>query len=206
MNLLAIETASTVCGAALFINDRLEDISEIDQPRIHAERLPVFIDELLKKNGIDLAGITGIAISSGPGSYTGLRIGMSLAKGLAFSHRLPLVPVPTLLSLETRVKLTKEHYICLHSHKDIVYAQKFAGGASTGEAVCVPYSTLEKIPIFGHGIQAFEESNNQVTVVTPSARHVGELALEKFYDWQCSDLNQVQPYYLTEFNIRVRGK
>ena len=83
MNILAIESASTVCGTALFINDKMVEIDEIIKPRIHGERLPVIIDNILKKNKIEVADLDGIATSEGPGSYTGLRIGMSLAKGLA---------------------------------------------------------------------------------------------------------------------------
>jgi len=203
MNLLAIETASTVCGVALFINDRLQDISEIDQPRVHAERLPVFISDLLVRNHVDPAEIAGIAVSSGPGSYTGLRIGMSLAKGLAFSHRIPLVPVPTLQSLEAQVQLAEEHLVCLHSHKNLVYAQKFARGVPAGDAMCVPISALEDLPVFGYGLKASGELAGPLTIVTPSAEHVGVLALAKFDEWKQSDLNQIQPCYLTEFNIRV---
>ena len=80
MNILAIESASTICGTALFLNSTLVEIDEITQPRIHGEHLPVIVSKILSNHSVEVADLNGIAVSAGPGSYTGLRIGMSLAK------------------------------------------------------------------------------------------------------------------------------
>ena len=71
MNILAIESASTVCGTALFLNSKLVEMDEITQPRIHGERLPVIVDSILSNHSLEVADLNGIAVSAGPGSYTG---------------------------------------------------------------------------------------------------------------------------------------
>ena len=106
MNILAIESASTVCGVALFLTNQLVELDEIDQPRIHGKRLPVIIHNILNNHSTSIDQLDGIAISSGPGSYTGLRIGMSIARGLAAAGEIPLIPVPTLFSMNLNLQLT----------------------------------------------------------------------------------------------------
>ncbi len=193
MNLLAIETASTVCGVALFTNSELTDIIELDEPRVHAEKLPVMVNDILTRNKAELSGFEGIAISSGPGSYTGLRIGMSLAKGLAFSVKIPLIPVPTLFSLENQVHSSEEHYICIKSHKDLVYAQKFNKGKPVSEPKCTAMSTLEKLPTFGFGLELVDGIVHNLTKVKPSAKHIGDLAIKNYNSWIQLDLNEDNP-------------
>ena len=128
MNILSIESASTVCGTALFCDDKMVEIDEITRPRIHGERLPVIIDNILKKYQVGVADLDGIAVSEGPGSYTGLRIGMSLAKGLAVSEGIPIIPVPTLEAMSRGISREGVYWILLHSHKNVVFAQRFNSG------------------------------------------------------------------------------
>ncbi|RYZ96731.1 MAG: tRNA (adenosine(37)-N6)-threonylcarbamoyltransferase complex dimerization subunit type 1 TsaB, partial [Sphingobacteriaceae bacterium] len=94
--ILQIETATTSCSVALAANGKVLYSKEIDQRNIHAEVITVFIDELLKNAGLQYQQLDAIAVSSGPGSYTGLRIGVSTAKGLAFALDRPLIAVETL--------------------------------------------------------------------------------------------------------------
>ena len=129
MNILAIESSSTVCGAALFINNNLVEIDEINQPRIHGERLPLVVHEVLSNHSISVTDLDGIAVSSGPGSYTGLRIGMSLAKGLAMAGNIPIIPVPTLEVMNRGIFREGVYWVLLHSHKDVVFAQRYDSGS-----------------------------------------------------------------------------
>ena len=99
MTYLAIETAYDVCGVALVNASGVEALEEQVAPRRHNELLAVSVDRLLADSGRRLSDLDGIALSVGPGSFTGLRIGMSYAKGLALGTGLPIIPVPTLPSL-----------------------------------------------------------------------------------------------------------
>lgn len=102
--ILCIETATTNCSVALGENGNLLDLKEdYDKTYSHAERLHLFIEEILHKNNLSTDDLDAVAISKGPGSYTGLRIGVSAAKGLCFAVDIPLISVPTLDSLAYQV-------------------------------------------------------------------------------------------------------
>ncbi|HCC69789.1 MAG TPA: tRNA (adenosine(37)-N6)-threonylcarbamoyltransferase complex dimerization subunit type 1 TsaB [Bacteroidales bacterium] len=93
--ILCIETATTVCSVALCHNDNVLDIQESSKEKSHASLLTVFIDDILKKNNTRAFDLDAVAVSKGPGSYTGLRIGVSTAKGIAYAAGTPLIAVST---------------------------------------------------------------------------------------------------------------
>ena len=97
--ILSIETSSKICSVGLLSNGKnLGFIEELDG-RKHAELLPEFVEKLLKKNKVQVKLIDAIAVSIGPGSFTGLRVGLSFAKGVAYAIKCPIIPVPTILSI-----------------------------------------------------------------------------------------------------------
>jgi tRNA threonylcarbamoyladenosine biosynthesis protein TsaB len=94
--ILAIETATELCGVALVHEQQCIGHRVVIEKNIHSERLMVLVDELLREADVPVRSLDGVAISIGPGSFTGLRIGLSAAKGLAYACSLPLLAVPTL--------------------------------------------------------------------------------------------------------------
>lgn len=104
MNVLALETSTSVCSVALSDADRVVAHATLDRPRAHAEHLVPMIADVLRRGGVDRKDLTAVAVSSGPGSYTGLRIGVSTAKGLAAATGASLVSVPSLLALAYRAE------------------------------------------------------------------------------------------------------
>jgi tRNA threonylcarbamoyladenosine biosynthesis protein TsaB len=97
--ILHIETTSDVCSVALSNHGKLVNLKEDKEGRSHASKLAVLIDELMKQEGLDMKQLQAVSISQGPGSYTGLRIGVSTAKGLCYGLGIPLIAVHTLQSL-----------------------------------------------------------------------------------------------------------
>lgn len=98
--LLHLETSTKVCSVALSQNGKsVDSITEKTESFSHSERLNLLIESIVKKNGFTLADLSAVSVSSGPGSYTGLRIGVSTAKGLCFALNIPLIAVDALLSL-----------------------------------------------------------------------------------------------------------
>ena len=97
--LLHIETATEVCSVALSEGDRLLAVCESADGNSHSKNLLPFIDELCRESGRALRDIDGVAVSVGPGSYTGLRIGVSTAKGIAYALQVPVMAVGTLESI-----------------------------------------------------------------------------------------------------------
>ena len=122
-NILAIETSSNICGISLISKGECIDIIEEESNKKHAEVLPEFYLKLKNSTGFILDDIDAIAISIGPGSFTGLRIGLSFAKGLAFSKNLPIIPISTMMSLAYSLKDNKPEGGIIYSHAKRVFYQ-----------------------------------------------------------------------------------
>src|SRR5690606_33522786 len=97
--ILQIDTATEVCSVSLSANGEVVDTVQTDVPNQHASRLTVFVEEILHRNHVAYTDLVAIAVSMGPGSYTGLRIGVSTAKGLCYSLDRPLIAVNTLKAM-----------------------------------------------------------------------------------------------------------
>ena len=200
MNILAIESSSIVCGTALFLNNKLVNVNEIVKPKVHGECLPEMVNNILKDNSCLVRDLDGISVSAGPGSYTGLRIGMSLAKGIAMSGNIPIIPVPTLEAMNRGVVKKGLYWIILYSHKNIVFVQQFDSGSPISEIECVPFDNEKFFPRFGFNLDSICNLNeNEIAKV--SSKHIGELAIENFDSWARFDLGQITPNYISNFNI-----
>jgi tRNA threonylcarbamoyladenosine biosynthesis protein TsaB len=103
--ILNLETSTTNCSVALSLNGELLFLKEDNSAQYsHAERLHIYIDAVLKEAQIERSQIDAVAVSKGPGSYTGLRIGVSAAKGLCFGLDIPLIALPTLEVLANKIQ------------------------------------------------------------------------------------------------------
>ena len=131
MTVLGIETATTICAAALLRDGTTVHEASLDSENVHAERLLGQIDEVLGRGGIPVRALDAVAVSIGPGSFTGLRIGLSVAKGLAYAASLSVIGVPTLEALARHAAAAdpaaKEEFVlaALDARRDEVYCQLF---------------------------------------------------------------------------------
>jgi tRNA threonylcarbamoyladenosine biosynthesis protein TsaB len=96
---LCIETATNLCSVALCSSEKVISIRESTEIKSHASMLTVFIDEMLKSNGIRARDLEAVAVGKGPGSYTGLRIGVSVAKGIAYAASVPIIGIDTTITM-----------------------------------------------------------------------------------------------------------
>lgn len=99
MNILLLETATQVCSVALAVDGKIACSRCSNEPNAHSSKLSVFIDEIFKEYGKGLDILDAVCVSSGPGSYTGLRIGVSSAKGICYALGIPLLSVTTLQNI-----------------------------------------------------------------------------------------------------------
>ena len=104
MAILLLETATQICSAALEKDGKIITEIHSDEPNAHSSKLAVFIDKLLKENGLKPQELEAVCVSSGPGSYTGLRIGVSSAKGICYALGIPLLSME--IAMGRRVRLT----------------------------------------------------------------------------------------------------
>ncbi len=206
MNILAIETSTEVCGIAYFENDIMEGIEEAEIPRKHAASLPMFYTSLQDKTNFSLNELDGIAVSIGPGSFTGLRIGLSFAKGLAYSHDLPIIPVPTLQAIAHDCNHDAPFHVLLFSHRDMIYHQSFsAGGQPTSKPDVDKWdevsSIVEDINLFHVKCNKFTKSKNNAKNVLATAKNVGKLGINNFNDWVIKKPYTLVPNYIAPFEM-----
>lgn len=212
--LLCIETASTNCSVALGVDGKLLDLKEdYNLSYSHSERLHLFIFEILKENRLTLQELDAIAISKGPGSYTGLRIGVSAAKGLCFSLDIPLISVPTLTALAHKVKEVGTVVPMLDARRMEVYTAVFNSNKEQVEETSAKilqsdsYNDLletGKVYFIGSGVEKFKAICTHPNAVfiedqLPSAKEMIELAFDKYKTSDFENMAYFEPYYLKDF-------
>lgn len=201
MTLLAIESSSTVCGAGIFSNDQKPVIKEQIGSRIHGEFLPVFVDDLLKKYNKNLSTFDGIAVSAGPGSFTGLRIGMSLAKGLALAADIPILPVNTAYSLVKEYILEKNYSLAIYSHAGLVYEQVVKDGEKNGDIQFHNVENIQMDSIFGVNFPTEIREKRNVNETFPSVKYIGQFAMKYSDELLGKSILDISPYYYSDFRM-----
>ncbi|MDB5286593.1 MAG: tRNA threonylcarbamoyladenosine biosynthesis protein TsaB [Mucilaginibacter sp.] len=222
--ILQIETATTSCSVALTHNRQVLAFKEVNVRNIHAEVITVYIDELITKCNITYADLDAVAVSCGPGSYTGLRIGVSTAKGLCFALDKPLIAVETLAAMATGVvanhPVGDDVLLCpmIDARRMEVYTAIFdkAGQIIKPTAAEIidenSFANLlanHNILFFGDGADKCRETlgNNPHAHFLPdfanSAAYLTNIATDKFNRKEFVDVAYFEPYYLKDF---IAGK
>lgn len=179
----------------------------------HAERLHIFIQEILDENNLSLSDLDAIAISEGPGSYTGLRIGVSAAKGLCYSLDLPLIAVPTLESLACQVKEEGLVIPMMDARRMEVYTAVYNESGSQIEPTSAKileedsytsYLEKGKVNFIGSGVEKFEKICKHPNAVfirekLPSAGEMVKIAIDKHKKSDLKDVAYFVPFYLKDF-------
>lgn len=214
--ILSLETSTPVCSIALHEDGVLLKSKSLDVPGAHSEKLMDMIDCLLKDCKLSIKEISVVAVSEGPGSYTGLRIGVSVAKGLAFALDIPLIAVSTLKALSYGAKRQVEGIGLIVSMLDArrmeVYREVFDRDLNSvikldSEIIDErSYSELlekSKVYFVGDAVKKVSEVINHPNAVfldvEISAEYIGALAYEKFQNEEFADLAYFAPNYLKEF-------
>ncbi|TWR27103.1 tRNA (adenosine(37)-N6)-threonylcarbamoyltransferase complex dimerization subunit type 1 TsaB [Mucilaginibacter achroorhodeus] len=222
--ILQIETATTTCSVALAADGELISFKEINERNIHAEVVTVYINDLIKQQNATYDNIDAIAVSCGPGSYTGLRIGVSTAKGLCFALDKPLIAVNTLEAMAKgvaqRIDLSTDTLLCpmIDARRMEVYTAVYKADGTLVKPTAAEIITDEsfadllsnnKVLFFGDGaakcIDVLGQNPNALfdTDFSNSARDLTALAQQKFADKEFEDVAYFEPYYLKDF---IAGK
>lgn len=223
--LLAIETATDVCSVALLAGERVLGVAEALRPRAHAELLAPLAHDLLAQHGARATDLQAVAVSAGPGSYTGLRIGVSTAKGLCLASGAGLVGVPTLEALAHAASGVLRDgdllITTLRSRRGEVYAAAF-GCEATALTAVVPAAALaleelaawvpahtgviwligEAAPLAGEALGVPARLLDG-PLFRPHAVLVARLAASRAETGDFDDLAAFEPAYLKPFEARV---
>lgn len=213
--LLNIETSTTNCSVSLSKKGETLVLKEDYSANYsHAESLHVFIDNVVKSAKIKLSDIDAIAVSKGPGSYTGLRIGVSAAKGLCFALDKPLISVSTLESLSHQVNIDNGFIVpILDARRMEIYSAVFNAhhhqireiqAQILNESSFLSYLETDKVYFIGNGVEKTKtviKHKNAVYIENklPSANELGKLAYEKYKNNDFENLAYFEPFYLKDF-------
>ncbi len=202
MNILAIETSTDWCGIALIQDEKCVHKIEEQIPRKHAEQLPLFYESLRDNTKLDKITLDGIAVSIGPGSFTGLRVGLGFGKGLAFAQDLPIIPVPTLLVMAANGGLKTDKFsVLMYSHRDIVYSQEFSDLKPVGQEKVDTWDSFDHTEAAIHyGCEKLMQDNHYLSV-PPTAEMTGLLAEKHYADWIQENPYDLVPNYISPFEL-----
>lgn len=229
--ILCIETGTDICSVGIAENGELVSLRESDEGRDHARKVGVFVDEILKENRLDPDDLDAVAVGKGPGSYTGLRIGVSFAKGLCYGLRKPLVAVG---SLDALAEVAREDYeagilavdgwdgayLCpmVDARRMEVYAQVFDVEGRPQSEVSAEVVDGGSFPafrgqgrpfvIFGSGARKCADilPDAVCVEVTPSARGLARLAQQALDEGRTEDIAYFEPFYLKDFVVTTSRK
>ncbi|MFZ4105807.1 tRNA (adenosine(37)-N6)-threonylcarbamoyltransferase complex dimerization subunit type 1 TsaB [Flavobacterium sp.] len=212
--ILNIETATKNCSVSLSkdgITVVCKEIAELGYS--HAEKLHLFIEEVINEAGISNSDLNAIAVSQGPGSYTGLRIGVSAAKGLSYALKIPLIAVDTLESLAQQV-VAKDGLIIpmIDARRMEVYSAVFNCKKEKIRQVQAQIINEESFADFSEKVYFIGDSNEKVKSVVsksnfvflenhfyPSAKEMSRISYNKFQEKDFVDVAYFEPYYLKDF-------
>ena len=229
LSLLAIETTTDTCSVAVYIDTHVHIEKTLRKPKVHAEHLVPMIQDVLSYSEIQPHELDGIAVSEGPGSYTGLRIGVSTAKGLAFAHNLKLISVPSLsaMAFTSLPYIPNDAHIVVarNSRRGEVYLAAFKKTSARVFDVLLepsallvedieaelPQDILSSDALWAAGgghsrmmeklSQSLKDRMNVLpeTQVSPSAGSVAYLGANFFHSGSFVDVSAYEPVYLKDF-------
>lgn len=234
MTVLGIETATAICGASVVRDGNILSHHFLEAAHIHSEKLMTVIDRTLKESNLSLEHLDGVAISIGPGSFTGLRIGLSTAKGLAFASGKPLLVIPTLLGLAFNARIqhiaTSEQMILpmIDARRNEVYCALYRNDADVVNEIESAQAKIvehieelvkddENILVVGDGAEKFQQflmtANERCRqkFMFPSreqricsAASIALLGEQKLRAGETADVASLEPLYVKDFYTLVR--
>ena len=208
-NIIAVETSSDICGISFISNGICLKTIQEKSERKHIEKIPLFYKRLQESIGFELSDVSAIAVSIGPGSFTGLRIGLSFSKGLAFSNNLPMIPVSTMMSLAFSCNSKKPEVGIIHSHGEKIFCQKIDWKSNLPEPVdeiramtwsnfLAEYDSSKKT--FQKNCDALLTTEDLIAAEL-SSENVGVLANFKFDDLVIREPHNLVSNYVSPFII-----
>ena len=211
--ILAIETSGVSCSVCVYRNDKEYLTTSLVKDRSHAAKLASLIESSLKSFDLSLSDIGSVAVSNGPGSFTGLRVGLSTAKGICSGAQIPLVLVPTSEAVALEVSSIFENgtvfVVATKVNTTEFYLTKFRT-TSSGYEIVIPTQVLEVQKIkealssdeFLVSDKNWFDSEKYVNLMSPNPMLVAQWASEFGKEVAPDNIDFIEPYYFKEFIIK----
>ncbi|PWS29421.1 tRNA (adenosine(37)-N6)-threonylcarbamoyltransferase complex dimerization subunit type 1 TsaB [Pedobacter yonginense] len=218
--ILQIESATSVCSVAVSVDGKTVALKEEVGQNLHASRLTIFIEEVVKMAGLALSDLDAIAVSKGPGSYTGLRIGVSTAKGLCYALDCPLIAIETLEMMAAGFLIQNPDYeglVCpmIDARRMEVYTTIFDRNLNTLESTTAKiideqsfadFLHQQKITFIGDGSAKCKEAITHTNAAFSegnfnSASYMSLLAEKAFKNGSFENVAYFEPFYLKDFVV-----
>ncbi len=209
--ILNLETSSKNCSVSLLKGEKIVNtIEQEDDNYRHSELLTSFIDQILLKEKISIENLSAVSVSKGPGSFTGLRIGLSVAKGLCFPHNIPIIGINSLKILALSYTPEKDEHILslIHDKNDSFYSMLLDSNYNEmGKPSVVLidenfFTKYEKTnpPVIVCNTKSIKEIINfksiKIHINSVSAKHMGNISKENFDNKNFEDLAYFEPMYI----------
>ena len=220
--ILHLETATKVCSVALSREGKQIALKEIEEEGYsHGENLTLIIQELINEAGLSMKDLSAVSVASGPGSYTGLRIGVSAAKGLCFANDIPLIALETLHSLATSININNGYIVpMLDARRMEVYSavynidysqQREIQAEIINEESFVTLLENNEVHFLGDGANKCKDAITSENAIFhdhkfPSSREMLKLSYTKFKENQFEDVAYFEPFYLKDFVVTPEKK
>lgn len=219
MYILNLETSTRNCSVSIAKKGNLIASKEVAEAGFtHAEKLHVFIESLLLENNITFSELSAVAVSKGPGSYTGLRIGVSAAKGLCYALDIPLIAIPTLAILASQIVVENGVVIpMIDARRMEVYSAVFDSSGTQIRDVKAEILTESIFDAFEGTVHIVGDSSDKAKtvltnprfifheqVVFPSAQTMAAMSYLQFTEQKFEDLAYFEPFYLKDFLITTK--
>lgn len=214
IKIIGLETSGNTCGVALFVDGKLQSEYSTSGQNMHDKLLAEFTRRMIIDNELNIYDINAIAISAGPGSFTGLRIGASFAKGICFENQPKLIAVPTLDAMAFYAKnaffndIFEDISVIISSHKDLVYYSKYdKEGNVIKEVSHLPYSEIqlnESSLLIGKN--PINHQNYFREINSPQARYLNELSYKLYNEGKITPSENFEPFYVQEFIPKKSSK
>ena len=212
-SIISIETSSNICGVSLVKDGECIGSVENNTSRKHSELLPIYFNDLKKNTKFNLDYIDAIAVNIGPGSFTGLRIGLGFAKGIAFSKNLPIIPISSMLALAYSLRNEKPNTGLIFSHSNKVFSQKIKWIKDIpypeNEVRVMEWKNIHNI--FNKKQKAFHlncerlPGSDKITKLQISSLFIGLLANKTFETLIERDPSNLVPNYVAPFEIKTNN-
>ena len=197
--ILSIETSTDICSVSLFKNTKLLSLKK-DNNREHSSLLASFVEQIFNEVNYKINEIDAIALSIGPGSYTGLRIGLSFTKGLAFSISKPIIPIDTIESLSDEIN-DSNYIIAIHAYSDYYFIQEYKNKIKFNEPFFDKITNINYTNnIYGYNLKDCKSSID----IFPCSIKIANIAYKNYNEYKTDNIKLIKPNYIKPIQFKTK--